>query len=117
MWRDDDWLPVKIAGLIFAVALVSYGIYYMATYTRTVNAEVSQMYWELKIQRLQYTTVRESDWNIPAGGREQYHQQEIRSYERYKSGWHWETKSGGTYDCGTKKNPKTCRYPDVKVKV
>jgi hypothetical protein len=114
---EEDYTRVKIAGAVIAVFLIGWMIYSIATYRRYTQATVVQINWQLEIARQQYMTVYENDWHLPIDGRLDHTNREIRSYERYISGWHYETKSGGTYSCGTRRNPKTCRYPDKQVKV
>ena len=115
-WNDDIF-RIKVVGIIAASILILTGLWYIVIYRAVVTLTIETTQWELKIAREQYMTVAESDWYVPAGGRIDHTNLEIRTWERYKSGSHYETRRGGTYECGTSKKPKTCRYPDKQVEV
>lgn len=112
LWNDTAY-RIKVAGIIFAVFMVLIGIYTIVTYRKTVHTQVIDISWELKIDRLQYQTVNESAWHLPSGARLQHKEWEVSGSERYISGYETKTIPGGTYSCGTSKNPKTCRYPST----
>lgn len=112
LWNDTEY-RIKVTGIIFIVAMIFISIYAVITYRKVVHAQVIDTTWELKIDQLQYTTLQESDWSIPNGGRLDHKNWEYHYSYYYKSGSHWETKSGGTYSCGT----KTCKNPDKRVEV
>lgn len=116
-WMNDDEWRLKVGGIALAIILVAIGIYYVATYRYVTTATVIATNWQLEIGQLQYQTLQESDWSVPNGGRVDHRKWEQYGTERYVSGSHTETRSGGTYSCGTTKNPKTCKYPDTKVTV
>jgi hypothetical protein len=114
--NDTEW-RIKIGAITLFIALSIIGIAWIINYRYITTGTIAATNWELKIGQLQYQTVAESDWYIPDGGRLNHKEWEIHHWEDYVSGWHYETRSGGTYSCGTSKKPKTCTYPDKKIKV
>lgn len=116
-WMYDDKWRFKIGSIVLVVVLVVIGIYYIVSYRYTTTATVVATSWELQIDRLQYQTMDERSWRVPAGARVYDRKWEQDGTERYISGSHTETRKGSTYSCGTTKNPKTCRNPDTTVKV
>lgn len=74
----------------------------------TVEATVSGLSWERKITIEKLTTLTESDWSVPAGGRLLSQQQEIRRYEKVIDRYETKTRQVSeqvkvgteTYTCG-----------------
>jgi len=69
-WYDDNGLIIRwVIGLTLVLAAL-YGCVRIATYRQDVNARVVSIGWDTKYDVLQYQTVHEGDWYVPAGGRE-----------------------------------------------
>lgn len=116
LWNDDAW-RIKWVSIIAGIVIVLVGIYAIVTYRKVVNAQVIDIAWDLKIDQLQYQTVNESAWSLPNGGRLQHKDWEVSGSEQYISGYKDVKSGGGTYNCGTSKNPRTCRYPVTTTRV
>lgn len=112
LWYDDVY-RIKVAGIILGIALTFIGLWYIIIYRGYTYMRVEETNWELKIALLQYQTIQESGWHVPVGGRITDSKWEIRTYERYISGYETVTVRGSSYNCGTSKKPKTCRHPDT----
>ncbi|MEA5471529.1 zinc finger protein [Spirulina sp. 06S082] len=97
-------------GIIAIAASVVVGLAIFLFRPITVEATVSGLSWERKVTIEKLTTVTESDWSIPAGGRLLSQREEIRRYKQVLD--HYETKTRqvseqvktGTesYNCGTR---------------
>ena len=82
LWRR--LLPLFIIAAV-VIALIS------AFMPRNMQAEVTAMDWERRIEIEAYRTVRESDWSVPAGGRVVSQRQEIHHYDQVLD--HYETRT------------------------
>lgn len=106
--NDDGW-RIKVVFSTAAIILVLTGVWYMFVYRKTVNAQVIDTAWELKVDQLQYTTLQESGWSVPEGGRVDHSNWEYHYSYRYQSGTKTVTSTGTqSYSCGTTKKPRTC---------
>ncbi|MGK7928297.1 MAG: Ran-binding zinc finger domain-containing protein [Spirulina sp.] len=102
--RGYQW----VLGTIAIVASAIVGLTIFVFQPITVEATVSGLSWERKIIVERLTTVRESDWSIPAGGRLLSQREEIRRYEKVLDRYETKTrqvsekvKTGTeTYTCG-----------------
>lgn len=81
-------LKIGMAALL-VVALIP-GMVMLFT-PREVSGTVVDMKWSRAVEIEEYTTVRESGWSIPAGGREVSRSEEIHHYNSVIS--HYETKT------------------------
>lgn len=91
--RQDEkqpfWKTTKgVAGILAVIAVLVGVIYFFIP--KTVDIDIEQVAWERNINIQTKTTVKESDWNVPPGGRvyeqhEEFHHNEqvLDHYETY----------------------------------
>ena len=72
---------------LFALILLGIQMCSPKAYTGTIDART----WERNIEIEKLTTVEESDWSVPSGGRQLYTKREIRTYKQVFD--HYETKT------------------------
>ena len=72
---------------LFAIVLLGIQMCSPKAFKGTIDSKT----WERNIEIEELTTVEESDWTIPSGGRELYTKRKIRSYEKVFD--HYETKT------------------------
>lgn len=85
--RHKSAFKIGLAVTLAIAAVVGLVFLFMP---RPVTFEITDMSWEYRLDIEQYRTVRESDWNIPPGGRLAYTQEEIHHYDKVFD--HYETK-------------------------
>lgn len=89
-------------GMGVAVLAVAGGLWLLLAYRREVPATITHTRWKRAIDIEAWTTLDESDWWIPSGGRK------VREYAAIH---HWETyQSGSTTECKYKGNGNNRRY-------
>lgn len=76
-----------LLAVIIGLVLLAFNMCSAKDYGGTITAKA----WERNIEIEQLTTVEESDWNIPSGGRELYTKREIRTYNQVFD--HYETRT------------------------
>lgn len=79
--------PILICFCILAIIAT---VVYLCV-PKTVDITVNGVEWSRSIKIEEYKTVLEDDWSIPTGGRLQYTQQEIYTYQKVLD--HYETKT------------------------
>jgi hypothetical protein len=73
-----EHFPIILLVVLFL--LVALGITYLII-PKTVSLNVTSLTWQRDVMVEEYKTVRESDWQVPFGGRIVYTNQEIKGYE------------------------------------
>lgn len=71
----------KISVFAALLVLLAAGLFFMLKPKDTVFI-ANSVDWYTTVSVEAYETVQESDWSIPSGGREQYHQEEIYGYDK-----------------------------------
>lgn len=94
----------KYAGIALAVVLVLCGIWFLFFRTEQHVLTVTGFSWERTVNIEKYTTVTESGWSVPAGGRTISSREEIDRYDKVFD--HYETE---TYN-----DPVTVNDPDTE---
>lgn len=101
--NDTQW-RIVIGGGILAAALIIIGLAWVFNYRYITKGTIVATNWELHIDRLQYQTIKDSDWNPP---------NDARIYDRRR-----ERYSTEHYFCGYESNgdDKYCDRPVYKTK-
>ena len=86
--RNLSWIKWVAIGLGIAAIIVTLLCIFLP---KTVEGTVTDVYWKSYVDIEEYTTVQESDWSIPIGGRLLYSRSEIRSYDHILD--HYETRT------------------------
>ena len=83
--NDDHKLALTIGAILVAVALLTV---FLVTYRQETNAHVVELSWSRSIDIQEYKTVQESDWNVPANGRQTRSYSAFHHYNRVVTGSH-----------------------------
>jgi hypothetical protein len=81
------WLLGSCAALLVFLFLCICGSLVLSRVNRQVEATVSGLQWERTVAVEAYQTVREEDWNVPAGGRTLSQRQDIHHYDQVLVGY------------------------------
>jgi hypothetical protein len=119
--RRNPWV---VRGVIAMLVLLGWCFFR----PREITATLAEKSWERSLEVEAYRTVRESDWNVPSGGRTVNSFQAIRSYRQELD--HYETRTRTvteqvqtgtrTYTCGQKDlgngyfEDQTCTEPEYE---
>ena len=101
---------IKIPAALITAILIIGALAFLIFGTHPVPVTVTGHSWQRTVSIEQYKTVRESDWSIPAGGREISESQEISGYNHVPTGSHQEPYQEShqeqtgtrTYTCGSR---------------
>lgn len=113
----------------FILALIV-GLGILLFQPRIVDTTVAETPWERVVAIEKYTTVVESDWSVPSGGRIASQRQEIHHYEQILTGYETKNRTVSeqvqtgteTYVCGQKDlgngffEDKTCTRPTYETR-
>lgn len=84
---DSDDQTLKYLGMaLAALLLVGCGIYFAVTYRREVKEQVVAISWSRSIDIQTWMTVQESDWSVPAEGRQTGSFSAIHHYDHVYTG-------------------------------
>lgn len=86
--RNRGWIKWVAIGLGVAALIITLLCIFLP---RTVEGTITDIYWKSYVDIEEYTTVQESDWSVPSGGRLLYSRSEIRSYDHVLD--HYETRT------------------------
>lgn len=99
---DDSKLTLIVGGVVVFVAVL---VVFLVTYRSEANATVVSRSWSRSIDIQRYQTVQESDWEVPAGGRETREYSALHHYDHIYTG----------STCTGKPEVCTSNYIDVPV--
>lgn len=111
---DNNDTMVTIWSIVGVLALITV-LYFAFTYRRDANATVESFKWMRSIDIMRYQTVEESDWSVPAGGREIRNYSAFHHNETYIVSYETETKCKDGI-CKATSKPIYGSYPVYKTK-
>jgi len=93
---NDDLPDSVVIGIVALVVAVLVGCVFALVYRSEQTVMVSATLWERKIDIQAWTTVQESDWSIPEGGRYIRDYPAVHHHDRVWAGSHQECSGTGT---------------------